>query len=1451
MNFKKEQILNKIRRQSLQGKLNKKINLDFLISTAKHKFSESPKKNNKNINENINTFNNDLIPFNKKKKSNKSFNKILNNQIHRIKTVDWRKSPTKRSSAKLIKTKTFHKKLHLSEENIPKNDNFNNNHSNKLEKKNLYKSFYINHEKINSMNKLQYSIKNVLNYMKLRIEEKKVKQNKNNVYQREEGRLSLSPKLRIMITKKKKLKNKSLTMRNSISEFPIVNTNKIKKANSFKFQEESIKKIMKRMIFKISKNNRVEIKYNRSKIIEQYSLDEEINLNYLQGFSFSPHNFFIFIFDIIIIIANLYSFIFIPLIIAKNEDIRKPNTIFQEVIKCLIDIIYIMDFVITIFRGYYDHEMKLIRNNRRILIHYLKQEFFMDLIEAIPFHILIKMNILKNTNLFYGYFDPKLFFIKLFMFLKPFKIFKILKKKKNMALEDLYEFLSKNYYLESFSIFIFDFIIFFLFIHLFICLHIFFSIHSFPNWMSNIDVSNERFIAKYVTSFYFLMTTMTTVGYGDIVCISSIERIFHIILLALGTIIYTFLVSKIGNYLRDQSHEQIKLIEDLNILESIRVAYPLMPFKLYSRIKNYLLNISKKRKKKGISLLINDIPEALKNQLLLKIYSKEINEFLIFKQVKNSSFILQMLSNFITIITKREEVLILEGELIDNIIFVKDGRLVMEIIIDLNDPYRSIQKYLEINFIGISKKGELETYKINRVNTMLNLNKNYNDLKAEIDNIILGRHNHKNSISSWHEKLNSYEYGQIDNTNNETNANNINNGQEEYEIIKILDLRKNEHFGEVHMFLQRPCPFTLKTKSRMAELLILRKQDAIIISKNYPNIWRQIYNKSYHNLVAIKKLTFRILKRYYNTNLCNKTGFGLKFDNSVSKSYISFLERPSSTSLAPINITINKTNLNNESKHKKKSDKKINNKTGSDTLSSHIHNSSINSFIKGKKFEGKPSFNIIPKEIEEIQLNNSQINQTQSIVKKKTFEKITFREEQNIDNLLGKKSLNTCKDLNKSKDLFNKLNSNIDNKLNTSIEQFNEIIKSINGSKRDSTDSGALIDRTIKYINNCNDITDFSNGNEKIYTLEDIDENFSKRIKKKMKMRKKIEKLKDYMELRRKENNKYLIESYTNILAEKLNFFLEKSPIDISKSLKNNIPKELIDQPYSQQNYKELSQLLDSTSDEDNPQRKFNQYSLKSILSESFEIKSSYKNINLLSKGEILKNSKYKKFLENLIKKKLKKNINYDKLKTIISSFSHKPEMFTNSDLIPTGIIKRNRKTMDNVKIDKLSTKKTKNSKPKNTLRNNLTSIINKRKEDSHKFGLDNFEKLKLSGNKKSLNENLTDKIDDQKTNEKNENMENMENRYFKGIKEHKNNSNKNNNRLKNVEFSIKNQNNIIDNKSFSSSINCFKEMEKDDNFRCENKLKLLNNNNSPKANNKNENNNNVDSQKENQCIIF
>ena len=68
------------------------------------------------------------------------------------------------------------------------------------------------------------------------------------------------------------------------------------------------------------------------------------------------------------------------------------------------------------------------------------------------------------------------------------------------------------------------------------------------------------------------------------------------------------------------------------------------------------------------------------------------------------------------------------------------------------------------------------------------------------------------------------------------------NEKENYQIIKVLDIRKNEHYGDIHIFIEKPSPFTLKTKSRIGELLLLRKYDAIVISKNFPNIWRRIQN---------------------------------------------------------------------------------------------------------------------------------------------------------------------------------------------------------------------------------------------------------------------------------------------------------------------------------------------------------------------------------------------------------------------------------------------------------------------------------------------------------------------------------------------------------------------------------------------------------------------------------
>ena len=86
--------------------------------------------------------------------------------------------------------------------------------------------------------------------------------------------------------------------------------------------------------------------------------------------------------------------------------------------------------------------------------------------------------------------------------------------------------------------------------------------------------------------------------------------------------------------------------------------------------------------------------------------------------------------------------------------------------------------------------------------------------------------------------------------NNLMNINNNNCNK----LIKN-DIRKNDNFGEVNIFLDKPSPFTLKAKTRIVEVFLLRKQEALIISNNFPNIWRKIHNKAYHNYYSLKKLT--------------------------------------------------------------------------------------------------------------------------------------------------------------------------------------------------------------------------------------------------------------------------------------------------------------------------------------------------------------------------------------------------------------------------------------------------------------------------------------------------------------------------------------------------------------------------------------------------------------------
>lgn len=70
----------------------------------------------------------------------------------------------------------------------------------------------------------------------------------------------------------------------------------------------------------------------------------------------------------------------------------------------------------------------------------------------------------------------------------------------------------------------------------------------------------------YLIGIYFTVTTITTVGYGDISADTTGERIMCIILMLIGVVSYSYAIGSLSSLLTSLDAKTAKLKEKLSIL---------------------------------------------------------------------------------------------------------------------------------------------------------------------------------------------------------------------------------------------------------------------------------------------------------------------------------------------------------------------------------------------------------------------------------------------------------------------------------------------------------------------------------------------------------------------------------------------------------------------------------------------------------------------------------------------------------------------------------------------------------------------------------------------------------------------------------------------------------------------------------------------------------------------
>ena len=84
------------------------------------------------------------------------------------------------------------------------------------------------------------------------------------------------------------------------------------------------------------------------------------------------------------------------------------------------------------------------------------------------------------------------------------------------------------------------------------------------------DVSKTSQLEQYLTSIYFIITTFSTVGYGDISGSTPSEKIFCILIMCIGVTAFATGTSYLTNLLQTYDVENKQMDEKIEILNRIK-----------------------------------------------------------------------------------------------------------------------------------------------------------------------------------------------------------------------------------------------------------------------------------------------------------------------------------------------------------------------------------------------------------------------------------------------------------------------------------------------------------------------------------------------------------------------------------------------------------------------------------------------------------------------------------------------------------------------------------------------------------------------------------------------------------------------------------------------------------------------------------------------------------------
>eukprot|EP01039_Chlorochromonas_danica_P003102 gene3102-3396_t len=394
---------------------------------------------------------------------------------------------------------------------------------------------------------------------------------------------------------------------------------------------------------------------------------------------FHPDYPFKITWEIFLSILVFYSVIIIP----YHIGFQVPLTSEEDAINIFITVCFGMDILVNFNTAILDEQKERLIYRRRVIAKkYLHFWFWIDLIATIPFDLVLSAVLVGRNSISLVRLARILRLVRL---VKLYRIFR--------GGNALTSFLHPG--LVSMSTLLLQL---FLLAHIFACFWHYLAISDlakdYPtNWIDYGQFTNQSSAERYVASYYYTIVTMLTIGYGDIHGTNQPERIYAIVMMLIGGIIFGALTNQVTYLLAKRNPQAQAFKENMNDFKTF-LASSELPVLLQRRAKTAFAYYLTQKSVFGESDILDQLPPLLVTNLVKEIYHHDIEAIDLFSRFveKYPLFVIHLVRNSRPFEVFPGQAILTEGDICNDLFFIKKGMVYFEPFQAPKKPRRQIRK---------------------------------------------------------------------------------------------------------------------------------------------------------------------------------------------------------------------------------------------------------------------------------------------------------------------------------------------------------------------------------------------------------------------------------------------------------------------------------------------------------------------------------------------------------------------------------------------------------------------------------------------------------------------------------------------------------------------------------------------------------------------------------------